>query len=172
MYTSNSKQKLSIAGQLCLHIAVVGGIVLAAVGGSNLVNPPSSSNNINTDMSLLKAGYLILLLVVVCLGIYAARILLRLRRAPTVRVYNKSAMYLASFAGIALAFALVRVIYSIVFAFKRTPDLNPFTGTFAVKLIFIFLVQIIAASCLMVGGILSDNMAGKGETPTIVPHLD
>jgi len=47
----------------------------------------------------------------------------------------------------------IRSIYSVVYTFDHSSTaLNPVTGSFAVKLILVVLVQLLAAAALIVGG--------------------
>ena len=55
----------------------------------------------------------------------------------------------------AALFTLVRAAYTVVYAFDRSPKVSPTTGTFSVKFVLIFLVQLIAALCLVMGGIMT-----------------
>lgn len=100
---------------------------------------------------------------VILLAVYAFHTLHRLRNNPDVRGHIRDALYLTYFALIAIVFALVRVIYSVVYAFNRSPSLSPLTATFAVRFLLIFLVQLLAALCLVVGGVISRNICMKSE---------
>jgi hypothetical protein len=137
-----------------MHIMVSGGIAIAAVGGSNLYTDASSPSKVSTDRGLLKAGYLILLLVIILLIAHAI-VLVR-------SVRNTSAITLLHWVLVAILFLAIRVIYSVVYAFTGKPSLSPLTGTFAIKFVLIFLVQLIAACCLVVGGFVTRNMNHDG----------
>ncbi len=64
-------------------------------------------------------------------------------------------MLLLYFVTPAALFAIVRAVYTVVYSFDRSPRVSPWTGTFAVKFVLIFLVQLIAALCLVVGGVVT-----------------
>lgn len=151
------------------HFIVVIGIVLAAIGGSNLSKPESSSNSYSSDKTHLRLGYLLLLLTVVLLTIYAVVIYKRLtskRSAgePPVEYSELKrndmapamASTLISWTLLAIIPTAVRVLYGVVYAFNPTDrNINPMTAGFAVKLILIFGTQFIAASFLILGGLIS-----------------
>jgi ABC-type Co2+ transport system permease subunit len=136
---------------LLMHMLVSGGIAIAAVGGSGLYSDASDPSKVSTDRGLLKAGYLILLVAVILLAALAIFTLLRLR---SVRSKGSANRLLYSVLA-ALPFVAVRVIYSVVYAFTLKPSLSTLTGTFAVKFVLIFLVQLVAACCLIAGGLFT-----------------
>jgi heme/copper-type cytochrome/quinol oxidase subunit 2 len=157
-YAPSINRKINFIIHLLIHQAIVVGIVLAAIGGSNLAKPASSSNNLSTAATLVKVGYIVLLLVLVKLAIYAIFVRQRLSR-PTEAQNNKtSVLPLVYWTLLAMVFVAVRVIYGLVFAFDRSPKLSPYSGGFAIKFILIFLVQLLAALCLVVGGLVTKNI--------------
>ena len=64
-------------------------------------------------------------------------------------------MLLLYFGMPAALFTLVRAVYTVLYSFDRSPKVSPVTGTFAVKVVLIFLVQLIATLCLTVGGVVT-----------------
>jgi cytochrome bd-type quinol oxidase subunit 2 len=171
MYAPNSNILLDLALQVFVHMLTVSGIALAAAGGSNLANAPSS-NDISHDIRQQETGYVLLLVVLVILVLYAAHTLRRASahtsNANTSTNKNSSALHFTHAVCLALVFVAIRVLYSVAYAFSRSSNLNPVTGTFAVKFILIFLAQLIAALCLLVGGILDRDIAKKSECPDYV----
>jgi hypothetical protein len=161
-------------GQIILlltHILISGGIVMAAIGGSNIYSDASNSSKLSTDRTLMKAGYLILLVAVILLTTHAVFTLHRLRSV----LFKGSATTLLYWVLAAMPFIAVRVIYSVVYAFTLSASLSPLTGTFAVKFILIFLVQFIAACCLIIGGfktrhIEEDMRTIRDEEIVMPPH--
>lgn len=59
---------------------------------------------------------------------------------------------------VALVIVLVRVFYSIVFGFTLKPSLSPYNGSFAIKLVFISLVQMLAAVVILFVGLKTINI--------------
>ena len=49
--------------------------------------------------------------------------------------------------------------YSVVYAFAYSTKMNPITGYFAIKLVFVFLMRLVVAVALFVGGLLSKKVA-------------
>jgi membrane-associated HD superfamily phosphohydrolase len=135
---------------------VVTGIVLAAIGGSNLAKPEDEKNDYNKDHSLQKCGYVVLLLAVLLLVAYSTMLLVRLRSQRTQR--KSSGTMLLYFTLAALVFGVIRVAYGLASAVSGSPELSPVTGTFAVKFVLIFLVQLIATVLLVIGGLKSTDL--------------
>jgi hypothetical protein len=61
----------------------------------------------------------------------------------------ESAKWLCYGAVVACLLVLVRVVYSIVFGITLDKSLNPYSGAFWVKLVFISLVQMLASVVIM-----------------------
>jgi uncharacterized membrane protein len=141
---------------LVIHLTVVIGIVLAAIGGSNLAKPEDENNDYAKDHGLQKGGYVVLLLAVLFLVGYSVQLLVRLRGQR--KQHKSSATRLLHFTIAALIFGIVRVAYGLASAVSASPELSPVTGTFAVKFVLIFLVQLIATTLLIIGGLKSTDM--------------
>jgi hypothetical protein len=144
---------------LLMHMLIAGGIVIAAIGGSNLYSDAADPSKLSTDRGLMKAGYLILLVAVILLAVLATYTILRLRRIKR----SGSAVTLLYSVLAAVPFVAVRVIYSVVYAFTLEASLSPLMGTFAVKFVLIFLVQLLAACCLIVGGLITRNITQESR---------
>jgi hypothetical protein len=139
------------------------GIALAAVGGANLAKPESPENSHSTDNALRKVGSLMLLLSAVLLIVFAFNTYCRLKSLPSAH-FNHNAIRLLYFAMLALPFTTIRAIYSNVYAFDNSPTVNPVTGVFAVKFVLIFLVQLLAALPLVIGGIMTRNIRSEEKS--------
>jgi hypothetical protein len=158
---------LKIVLHVFFHFMAATGIALAAVGSANLAQPQTESNKYSTDNGLIKAGYLILLLFVIILAVYAAYIRVRISRGFGVahdsehqRIVENPLMIhpspLVTWAAAALVLTAARVIYGVVYAFSNDKaKLSPVTGGFAIKFILVFGVQLLAALCLITGGFRS-----------------
>jgi hypothetical protein len=109
----------------------------------------------------LIAGYFIILAAMIGELVYAGRTLLSLRRTgpPSRSSATRSAQTLIYAVLAAVVILLARVIYSIVYGFTLNPSLSPYTGSLAVKVVLIFLVQFIAALIIAVAGFLTRNIA-------------
>jgi uncharacterized membrane protein YcfT len=91
---------------------------------------------------------------------YAGKTLLSLRRNTSLSRFTaaRSAQILVYGVIAAVVILFARIIYSIVFGFTLDASLSPFTGTLAVKVVLIFLVQLIAALFIAVAGFLTRNI--------------
>ncbi|EXJ59764.1 hypothetical protein A1O7_03911 [Cladophialophora yegresii CBS 114405] len=121
------------------HLGAVTGVVLVALGATKLFGQNTTPSDITTGYTMLKVGAIILLatwmaLTFVCLPLFG-----KLKSQPILGLLMVSAC----------AFIGVRAVYSVVYAFDHTNSLSPFTGSFVVKLVLIFLAQLLAALSLV-----------------------
>lgn len=65
---------------------------------------------------------------------------------------------------LALPFIVIRATYGIVYSFNHSSTVSPITGVFAVKLVLIFLVQLLAVIALVIGGIMTRNIRIEDES--------
>jgi hypothetical protein len=135
-------------------MAIVSGTALAAVGAASFTRPPGPSNNYADDLHLLEAGYVLLLLALLSLFAFAIYAALRLKREGFAGRPGAGPLLLARVTLLALCFVAARVIYGFVYAFGHDPKLSSISGIFVVKFVLIFLVQLLAMLCLVVGGLM------------------
>ena len=93
--------------------------------------------------------------------VYAALSLRALDRGPNVSIpkrgYGPKIIVTGVLGAVTMLFA--RIIYSIVYGFTLKPSLSPFTGSLAVKVVLIFMVQLLAALCIGTVGFITRNLA-------------
>jgi hypothetical protein len=143
---------------MALHLLTTIGIALSADGGAHLSQPESAKNNHAKDNTKREVGSLLLFLTAMLLIAYAFHTYRRLKALSSSRL-NHNAIHLLYFAMLALPFAVIRAIYSIIYSFDHNSStVNPVTGVFAVKLVLIFLVQLLAVIALVIGGIITRNI--------------
>ena len=141
--------------QAFFHTGAVAGIGIVIAGTVNLIDdlePKSgaTSNDIKKDENLREAGSIVLLVVWINLLAYAIWLCKTIvsRRSPvrsTLRWFSLSIVVAATFVG-------VRALYGVVYSFDHNDaTLNPVTGSFAVKLVLIVLVQLLAVMSLVAG---------------------
>ena len=136
---------------------------MAAIGGSKLADPEINGNSWSTDHSLRKAGSCILLLVWVLLCAYAANIYRKTRRQQGNATHALAWRYFI-FVALSIPFVGIRAVYGVLYAFDNSKAVNPSTGSFAVKFILIFLVQLIAVGCFVIGGWLSRDVVKQHKS--------
>jgi hypothetical protein len=95
--------------------------------------------------------------------LYAYNTYRRLRDISS-RCLNRRVMRLLAWAVLALPFTATRAVYSVVYSFDASPCVNPITGVFAVRIVLIFLVQLLATLCLVVGGAMTRNIRIEDES--------
>jgi hypothetical protein len=143
---------------MALHLLTTIGIALSADGGAHLSQPESAKNSYAKDNTKREVGSLLLFLTAMLLIAYAFHTYRRLKALSSSRL-NHNAIHLLYFAMLALPFAVIRAIYGIVYSFDHNSStVNPVTGVFAVKLVLIFLVQLLAVIALVIGGIITRNI--------------
>ena len=154
---------------MVLHLLTTLGIVLSAYGGAHLGQPESAKNNHAKDNTIRKVGSLLLFLTAMLLIAYAFNIYRRLKALPS-SLLNRNAIHLLYFAMLALPFTAVRATYGIVYSFDHSSTVNPVTGVFAVKLVLIFLVQLLAVLALVIGGIMTRNIRTEDKSISSGPE--
>ncbi|KAH7028055.1 uncharacterized protein B0I36DRAFT_433183 [Microdochium trichocladiopsis] len=165
---SNNPKITRMVG-LIFHIAVVAGIVLAAIGASDSATALSKGQPPPSDARAKQVGgYVLLLLATAFLTLYTFFQLIRLRTADAAYtdhsghggsgsavVFAKRLLY---FVVLALPFIIVRVLYGLVAAASQDRSLSLFYGDFVVHLVLITIVQLIAVLFLVAGGLSSIGM--------------
>jgi hypothetical protein len=102
--------------------------------------------------------------------LYAGKTILSLRRSspivPSSTIRSAKMLVYGVVAAVIVLFA--RIIYSIVFGFTLDPSLSLYTGSMVVKVILIFLVQLIAAICVAIAGFAARNICKErhSEAPS------
>ncbi|OQU97906.1 hypothetical protein CLAIMM_03770 [Cladophialophora immunda] len=149
------------------HVLSAGGmglIVYAAEKSASKDNDHDSS----TWTTLRKVGVVLMFLAAIAEILYAVYVWSCVRRmTKAVRPPNLTSLAICTFVG--GLFVGARAVYSVVYTFDTNLDLNPITGTFVVKLIFIVLVQFLAVACLLGGAWLSRNIRRDMEYRAIQP---
>lgn len=163
--------------EIFLHLFVVGGVVLLALGRSNLAEAKTPSDA-NTDKSLEYAGAAILLLawLVLCaLALHTAFV----ARKRTQSAHESRNLRLLAYGLVAsLVFTGIRVIYTMTYTFGNNPQLQPQTATFAIYFFLLFLSQLVAAlviaATLLLTRHIHDDFNGNATTSyyTMVPSMD
>ncbi|KIW69546.1 hypothetical protein PV04_05418 [Phialophora macrospora] len=147
-YRASSRSPVqAFVPEAVIHIGAVTGIALVAFGASKLFAQNAKPSDINTGYTMFKIGAVILL------ATWIAVTLLCLQLLGTLKVQLVLSLLMLSSCG----FIGARAIYTIVYAFDHTSSLSPFTGSFVVKLIPIFLAQLLAALSMLAVAFLTRN---------------
>ena len=109
-----------------------------------------------------RIGSILLFISSILLAAYVYKTYHQLKALPQA-LLNRDAIRLLYSAMLALPFVIVRAIYSVVYAFDSSPGLNPIGGPFAVKIVMIFLVQLLAALLVVYRGIVTRNIRREEE---------
>ena len=64
---------------------------------------------------------------------------------------------------LALVFLGIRTAYALVYSFDHSSKVSPITAGFGVKFALIFLVQLLAAVCLIGAGLVTRRIANEGK---------
>ncbi|OAP58802.1 hypothetical protein AYL99_06099 [Fonsecaea erecta] len=146
--TSNRNDAATLIEEAGIHVGAISGIALLATGGAKLGGDHNTQSDINTAYTLLKTGAIILLLTWIAVFLLCAHLCLKLHK-------QRAAGFLMVLASV---FIGVRAIYSVVYAFDHARSLSPFTGSFAVKFVLIFLVQLISILFLLAVAFVTRNL--------------
>ncbi|KIW88878.1 uncharacterized protein Z519_10362 [Cladophialophora bantiana CBS 173.52] len=147
--TSNRSQFATLIEEAGIHVGAITGIALLATGGAKLGDDNNTQSDINTAYTLLETGAVILLATWIAVSFLCSHICLKLLQNR--RTAGPLMLLACIFTG-------VRAIYSVVYAFDHAKSLSPFTGTFAVKFVFMFLVQLIAFLLLLAVAFVTRNI--------------
>lgn len=146
--TSNRPAWIAHLGEVVVHISAVSGIALAATGGAKLADRNATPSDINSAHTLQEVGAIILLLTWLALAFFCV---LLLRKLGSDRVLGVLMLLAGAFIG-------ARAIYTVVYAFDHSRSINVFTGTFVIKLVLVFLVQLLAVLTLLVVGFMTRHI--------------
>ncbi|OJJ49488.1 hypothetical protein ASPZODRAFT_129966 [Penicilliopsis zonata CBS 506.65] len=133
------------------HVLVTSGIALVAVGASNLESAHPSSN----DFTLVKAGMGVLEACWVILALWAVSSLFS--KSRNALAYKEGTTLLYS-VFLALPLAEIRVVYSLVAECTQKADLNPVTGSLAVRVVLSFLPELFITLIFVVAGAVTRNV--------------
>ena len=129
------------------HLTTTIGIGIATSGGA----PDPTKLGAPSNPTIQKAGFVILIVVLLSLGPWAYWTLLKIGRASACSVtYQAKVMVWAAVAGAPVQ--LIRVIYGATFSFDPLKSLDPTMGSFLTKFELIFLPQLGVTLCVLVGG--------------------
>jgi len=162
----NPNNLLDTKFQGFFHIATVVGLVLAAIGGSSLGKPQTDKNNYANDHKKQEAGSVILFAVWILMCLYAFSIHRMTRQSAPAGASVKaraSASRMLTLTVASAPFIGVRALYGIIYSFDHSPSVSPVKGTFAVRFVLIFLVQLLAVAGLIVGGVLSRHIVTEAQ---------
>jgi hypothetical protein len=151
------KAKLGWAFQLLLHMVTIAAIVLIAIGTADLSDDVGTSKY-HKDLTHRKVGSVLLLLAFLAILAHAAWVFLNYRS-----VRNTLAKKLLYSTIPALPVIFARLIYTLVYSFASPNShtfraLSPATASVAIRVIFIFLLPLLAVLSLIVGGIVSRQL--------------
>ena len=171
----------NVVTQVLIHFLAMGGIALGVVAGVNLSSPQTPNNQYLHDHTLQEAGSILVMLAWLTNVGYAIWLAMfisgLLKRTESSGLRKSRILWLASI--VALPFIGVRTCYTVTYAFDHSPSVSPLTASFAIKFVLVFLVQLIAAISLSVGGILTRNFpnsaadsGGSGSGPEVDNRMD
>lgn len=144
--------------QVQWHAVCAAGIVLIIVGSVNLFShaKTQTQEDVRHDDTLRSAGAVILAVLWLTLVSYCLWLNVQARK----KVARRSVRNLAACTLVAAAFVGVKVLYAVVYTFDHEDlDLNPVTGSFAVKVVFGVGVMVAAVVMMVVGGWMSLGFA-------------
>ena len=134
--------------QVQIHAIVATGMILVIIGSVSLIKA-KTQKEVNDNNALRSAGAVILLVLWLGLLLYSLWLLYRASKNIGTRVlWQLSAWTLA-----AVTFVGVKVTYAVVYTFDHQDvDINPVTGTIAVKTVLVVGVSLLAVLAMVVGG--------------------
>lgn len=178
-YPSNkAAKKIGRLFELVLHVLVVTGIVLLALGRTRAAEAATSSNA-NRYRGLEYGGAVLLLLAwlsVCAVALLTAFTAYRQKRPDQQR---RGAGLLAYEIVMSLVFTGIRVIYTMVYTFDSRSQVQPTTASFVIYFLLLFLSQLIAVIIIAVALVITRNMNQEffrttrpGDTSTVHTSTD
>lgn len=139
-----------------INLTNTAGIAMATYGSS-----PSDKGGVQNKL-IGEIGNILMLVALVLIVAWLWPTLLRIR--SNVHHPNaSSARWLLWGAVAALPFQIIRTIYNATYAFTLTSSLDPFFGSFATKVVLLFLMEMLAAIALVGGGWMSKGVIRVDE---------
>ncbi|GAB7349058.1 hypothetical protein MBLNU459_g8020t1 [Dothideomycetes sp. NU459] len=145
--------KTKLGGQCLIHAGTIAGVALAAYGGSQLVKSGLTFEQVSKYEHMQEAGCVLMFLVWIILLFSAARLVREVRSSASPSMFK---LFIA--VAVALLPIGIRSVYGIVYAFDHSPDVSSIYGTFAIRLLLVFLMQLLAALAMIAGGVISRNI--------------
>lgn len=155
-------KKMGWIMDLSLHVLVVTGVALLATGNSNAATATILSD-INKYRALAYTGAILLLVAWLLIYAWAYWTFRVSSKQKKEGVHNPLARTLLTEIMISLHFTGVRVCYSVVYTFDHSQSLSPVTASFVVDFFLIFLVQLLAATVLMLGLVVTRSIRGSAS---------
>lgn len=159
---NQSAKKIDWIVELLLHILLVGGIALLAVGSSKAATATTSSQ-INTYHALAYVGAILLLVAWLSICVWAFLTFRASSKQKKSGMHDCIARTLVTEVLISLPFTGIRVCYSVAYTFDHSKSLYPATADFVVDFFLIFLVQLLAASILILGLFVTRNIRNTNQ---------
>lgn len=139
--------------QVQIHTICTVGMVLLILGSIHLAEAKSASDA-NAAYKLRSAGAVLWLVTWLVLVQYIAWIFFRFRGIQD--EISRSTAALRNWTLVALLFGGAKVVYAAVYTLDHADaDINPITGSFAIKVVLVVGVQFCAALAMTVGGWMS-----------------
>jgi len=139
---------------LLFHLLVVAGVVMVAMGASDLQSKdpkPSDETIIKVGVSILTVSWLVLVA-------WSSATLVSNRHIKTAVAHREGTVLFNSVC-FALGFVGVRVVYSLVAFITGAAYLNPVTGSIAARVLLGFLPELIATLAFIAAGIKTRNIS-------------
>ncbi|KAF4951714.1 hypothetical protein FSARC_12837 [Fusarium sarcochroum] len=138
------------------HVLVGAGVALLAVGLSGLQSTsptPDDQKKVKIGLGILTASW----------GLLVIQALRTTFYNPTGRRDSPFITHLLIAVIITLVFVGIRVIYTLIALTSNDADLNPITGTLAIRVVLSFLPELIAALILLAAGLLTRNIRSLAQ---------
>ncbi|CAN8104782.1 unnamed protein product [Discula destructiva] len=156
------KHKLDRSFILMFHLAVGVAIALLAAGASNLQKPSTRADPEKLAKAWRMAGVGALILFAALALVFLGAVYTFLCHRTPVATQQQLAQRLVLAVGVASPLLAVRVVGSAAYYFGKNADMNPVTGVWGIRIGLYLVPEVLAACVLLVGGLLSRNVAAQG----------
>lgn len=155
-----SLQRVVRVVHVVFHLAVLGAVAIYAVGASGQYQRPPQEN----AQSLYRAGVMLLLVLFIALCVTFMAFVFKAHGTYTPKPLIWSI-------GKSLLLLTIRIIYSVVSAFNKSPNFNPVTGSIAYQAALVFLPGALVVAAMITGGVTTTHLdvSTGGYTSAAVP---
>jgi uncharacterized BrkB/YihY/UPF0761 family membrane protein len=150
---------------IVLSLISILGLILGTVGSVPL-SILAQIRNKPYNLKMARAGYILLLLVLVFTFFQAVFLFTKSSRAITLQAQRKRVRALLLGSILSIPFIAIRVGRSIDFAFTYKTSRNVINGSFVTIFVFVFLMQLLAFVIIFAAGFMSHRIKGVKETTT------
>ncbi|KAL7896631.1 hypothetical protein HDV63DRAFT_68799 [Trichoderma sp. SZMC 28014] len=166
-YCDPMSKKLKYTVIILFHVLVTTGVAIVASGASSLQSSsdkPVDSSKVSKDASSVNTGMGLLTLAWAIIAIVSVWILARPAKSPMPRSIFVAGTRLLWAVIVSDIFSGIRVIYSLIALVTKDKNLNPQTGTLAIRVILGLIPELISALTFVTAGLATRHVNRESQS--------